>query len=201
MPATTRSRAREDDLLPVRDRLLDAAERLAGRSGLQNFTLEAVANEAGVSKGGLLYHFPSKSALITAIVQRLADRCEADQQAALAEAPNCPGAFARAYVAVRTDPLDPGELRVHAALLAAAGTDPRFLDPFREKMAGWQARLEADGIEPEVALIVRLAIDGMCLCGLLGMPLPTGELRSRVIERLMAMTQPAEPLNKQENSQ
>jgi AcrR family transcriptional regulator len=182
----------------MRDRLLDAAERVASRSGLQNFTLEAVAHEAGVSKGGLLYHFPSKSALITAVVQRLADRCEADQHEALAEASDCPGAFSRAYVSVRTDPLDPGELRVHTALLAAAATDPRFLDPFREKMAAWQARLEADGIEPEVAMIVRLAIDGMCLCRLLGMPLPAGELHSRVIQRLVAMTEPAKIDHNQE---
>jgi AcrR family transcriptional regulator len=34
-------------------------------------TLEAVAREADVSKGGLLYHFPSKEALISGMVRRL----------------------------------------------------------------------------------------------------------------------------------
>ena len=69
---------------PVRDRLLSAAEQVVARDGVRNLTLEAVAHEAGVSKGGLLYHFPTKSSLITAIVERLADRCDTDQSRALA---------------------------------------------------------------------------------------------------------------------
>jgi len=73
--------------------------------------------------------------------------------------------------------------------LAAAGTDPRYLDPFRKRHQCWQVALEADGIDPVTATIVRLAIDGMCLGSLLGMPVPEGDLRKRVVEKLIAMTQ------------
>jgi AcrR family transcriptional regulator len=45
--------------------------------GVSGMTLEAVAREAGVSKGGLLYHFPSKEALIGGMIGRLIDRFEA----------------------------------------------------------------------------------------------------------------------------
>lgn len=63
----------------TRDRLLDAFERLIVGSGSRAATLDAVAAEAGVSKGGLLYHFHSKEALVDAMIERL--RRQADEDA------------------------------------------------------------------------------------------------------------------------
>ncbi|HXZ60012.1 MAG TPA: TetR/AcrR family transcriptional regulator [Steroidobacteraceae bacterium] len=54
----------------ARDRLLDAAERVVVESGATHLTLDAVAKSAGVSKGGLLYHFPSKEALLEGMLSR-----------------------------------------------------------------------------------------------------------------------------------
>lgn len=187
------------DPICVRSRLLDAAERVVSRDGVKNFTLDAVAQEAGVSKGGLLYHFPSKSALITEIVERLANRCETDQNKALEQVPPAPGAFTRAYLTARANPPEPEKRPVHSAILAGAGTDPQLLDPFRQRFVEWQARLLSDGIEPETAMIVRLAVDGISLCRLLGMPVPQGELHDRVMQRLIAMTQAAVSEQNQEN--
>jgi AcrR family transcriptional regulator len=39
--------------------ILDAASKIVNQRGIFNLTLEAVAEEAGISKGGLLYHYPS----------------------------------------------------------------------------------------------------------------------------------------------
>jgi len=173
----------------VTDRVLNAAEQVVTRDGVANLTLDAVAREAGVSKGGLLYHFPSKSALVTAIVERLASHCEAEQAKATdSDCSDCAGKFTRAYLIARAEPPDPKDEPIHTALIAAAGTDPQFLDPIRRRFQEWQKRLESDGIDPAVATIVRLAIDGLCLDTLLGIPVPTGELRRKVLDRLLAMT-------------
>lgn len=172
----------------ARDRLLDAAESLVAREGVSNLTLDAVAREAGVSKGGLLYHFPSKSALITAIVERLATRCDMEHSKALATDSQKEGAFTRAYLTARKVPLDPDDRPIHTALLAAAGTDSHYLEPIRARLKEWQARLESDGIDPATATIVRLAIDGLCFGTLLGLPLPEGELRREVLDKLLRMT-------------
>jgi len=170
----------------VRDRLLDAAERVVVRDGESNLTLDLGAREAGVSKGGLLYHFPSKSALVTAIVARQVTRCEADLQQALANESG-PGAFTRGLLAAGTQQRDASDLSLMTALLAAAGTAPQYLDPFRERMAAWQASLENDGVDAAVATIVRLTMDGLALSELLRLPVPTGELRERIVARLLAM--------------
>src|SRR5690349_24501572 len=54
-----------------RDELLDAAEDLLCDQGSSALTLAAVADRAGVSKGGLLYHYGTKEALIKGMVERL----------------------------------------------------------------------------------------------------------------------------------
>src|SRR5207248_3291034 len=92
------------------------------------------------------------------------------------------------YLAARSNPPKPNEEPIHTALLAAAGTDPQYLDPMRKRCIEWQTRLESDGIEPATAMVVRLAIDGFCLCHLLGLPVPEGELRAKVIDKLLALT-------------
>ena len=66
------------------------------RGGPQALTLDAVAAEAGVSKGGLLYHFASKPALLEALFDRW---LTAFETAIEARATGEPGGFTRAYVA------------------------------------------------------------------------------------------------------
>jgi len=173
----------------LRDRLISAAELIVTREGVANLTLDAVARDAGVSKGGLLYHFPSKSALIIAIVERMATHCESEHAKAIAGNDGRAGAFTRAYLDARSEPLSPEEVPFHIALITAAGTDPQILEPFRKRFAAWQVRLESDGIDPVQASIVRLAIDGLCLGTLLGVPVPTGTMRAAILKRLRQMTE------------
>jgi AcrR family transcriptional regulator len=58
----------------AQDRILDAAEDLITTEGISGFTLDAVAQAAAVSKGGLLYHFSSKDSLISGLQRRMALR-------------------------------------------------------------------------------------------------------------------------------
>ena len=53
-----------------REHILDTYIDLLIRSGERAATLDAVATAAKVSKGGLLYHFASKKALLEALAER-----------------------------------------------------------------------------------------------------------------------------------
>jgi len=53
-----------------RDRVLDAAEAVILESGGRNFTLDAVAERAGISKGGLVYSFATKDKLVYTALER-----------------------------------------------------------------------------------------------------------------------------------
>ncbi len=68
----TSPRKRQPDI--TQQRLLDVAGELVTESGVMALTLDAVAKRAGVSKGGLLHHFPSKHALLMAMVEDISSR-------------------------------------------------------------------------------------------------------------------------------
>lgn len=62
----------------ARDKVLDAFERMLIENGEREATLDAVAKAAGVSKGGLIYHFGSREALIEGLLGRLETLADAD---------------------------------------------------------------------------------------------------------------------------
>lgn len=75
-----------------RERVLDAFEHLLVDEVGVPATLDAVAAAAQVSKGGLLYHFPSKDALVEGLLARLRAQVD-DDVAALRSAPEGPIAY------------------------------------------------------------------------------------------------------------
>jgi len=62
----------------AKERILDSYEEILVEHGPGGVTLDAVAAHAGVSKGGLLYHFGSKEALVDGLMERLARLSEED---------------------------------------------------------------------------------------------------------------------------
>ncbi len=54
----------------TREEILTAAERVIAQLGVKRLTIEQVAKAAGMSRGGLLYHFASKEALIQGMQTR-----------------------------------------------------------------------------------------------------------------------------------
>jgi AcrR family transcriptional regulator len=183
----------------ARHAILAAAARLVLRDGVSRLTLEAVAAEAGVSKGGLLYHFKAKEALIRGMVAAYVDGFDAEIErlvaAAVAAGEPEAGRWARAYLRASFDP-DPAapfpgaELRPDQAvsLLAAIANDPRLLAPVREQTAAWQARIERDGLAPGLATAIRLTADGLAYAELFGFAPPSGDLRRQVLDTLLDLT-------------
>jgi len=171
----------------TRARILCAAEDLVIRDGVARLTLEAAAHEAGVSKGGVLYHFRSRDALVTAMIDRFVESFDSDLERYGASGGK-PGDFLCAYleatVAPVAEPGDVRERRLGAALLAGITADPELLAPLRQRFAGWQAAAEADGLDPALATVVRLAVDGLWLADLFELAPLTGELREAVAGQL-----------------
>jgi AcrR family transcriptional regulator len=162
-------------LRDTRGKLISAAAGVIRRDGAQALTLDAVAAEAGVSKGGLLYHFKSKRELLDGLVARWLDDFQEDIDAA-------PGGFPQGYVKACD-----GAKAEEAGLLAALVADPAVLAVVRERYATWQDRIATEGGDPVEATVARLAADGLWLADLLGMAPPEGELRERVLARLLEM--------------
>jgi AcrR family transcriptional regulator len=171
----------------ARDRALGAAIVIASRDGVGSLTIEAVAREAELSKGGVLHHFKTKDALVLAMVERLCDMFEAGVLAAAEADPDPVGRQTRAFLAA----LAPEELTtVSRALLAAVAHDPKLLEPLRRAYTRCYARVENDGIDPVDAHIVRLAADAMWMSDVFDLPPIDREMQKQVMDRLRDMTHP-----------
>lgn len=173
---------------PTRTAILTAANRVVLTEGVGSLTLEAVAREAGVSKGGLLYHFPSKHALIEGMISRLSEVFFTRLTVALDEddAADDKGRWLRAY-ARATFAGEEESLSVGAGLLAAVANTPDLLNPLRDNFARWQELAESDRLDPALATVIRLAVEGLWFADLLGFAPPTPPLRTQVLERILEM--------------
>lgn len=149
----------------ARTRILDAAEAVVIARGVAGLTLEGAARGARVSKGGLLYHFASKEALVAALLERLAAFVSAEFEARVAAEPPGPHRVARAMLAWSLD--GPPEAmcaryeRASAVFLSAHHHDPALLDPMRAVFRAMKDRLLADGTPPGPALAIMAAGDGL----------------------------------------
>jgi AcrR family transcriptional regulator len=175
----------------TRERVLDAAEELVLRDGITALTLERAAREAGLSKGGVLYHFPSRNTMISAMVRRLVDQLESglpERRRGVG-----PGSLTRAYIADCFES-GPDELRqrtdrLGAALLAEASAEPDLLEPLREVFASWQEQIVDDGLDPALATVIRLAADGLWLTEMFGLSGLDPQLREQVRATLERLSQ------------
>jgi AcrR family transcriptional regulator len=173
-------------------RIIDAAEEVVLRDGVARLTLDAAAAEAGLSKGGVLYHFPTRDALVAGMVEKIIREFDEDIDRRLV-GDSGPGSFARAYIGATMTPSSPppeGEDRLGAAVIAAAAAQPALLVPLQQAADRWQRRLEEDGIDPTVATVLRLACDGLWLCDLFGLGPPTAARRAGVGIELERLTGP-----------
>lgn len=142
----------------MRPRLLTAAARRVLDGGLEELTLEQVAADAGVSKGGLLYHFPTKAALIEALIADVLDHFEQTVEAAGGQRGEL-GSWTHAYIDATFD-AEVSRPALATALLAAPEAGPELIAACGERLDGWQRRIEADGIDPGTAATIRYACDG-----------------------------------------
>lgn len=180
----------------VRTRILDAAEAIVRARGVAGLTLEATAREAGVSKGGLLYHFASKEALIAGLLNRLAEFIELDCEAGVALQADGPGRVARAMLdwALGLPRAETEERcdRAAAVFLTAFHHDPALLDPVRRVVARMKATVAADGLPEGHGLAVMAAGDGLFMARIFGLYALSEEERRAVHAALSRLIAPAE---------
>jgi AcrR family transcriptional regulator len=153
----------------TRDRIVEAAMNIVRERGPARLTLDEAARVANVSKGGVLYHFKSKDELVREMVHRMIDRCETLSSRYFAEEGESPYRWNRALVQTAFDPCGPGNDPVGAAVLAAVMLNPALIEPLRAKFAEWDKRILEGSPDPDLAVLVDLAMDGLFMNRVTGM--------------------------------
>jgi len=142
----------------AREGVLDAFERIVNDRGERAATLDAVAVEAGVSKGGLLYHFGSKKDLVDGVIDRIT-AAGSDYVELLRSSPEgVVGSFIRTSVTTGT-PFDNSYIAL--TRLAQSGIYPDARETLARIEAEWFALVEAEVGDAAVARVVLLVSDGL----------------------------------------
>ena len=164
-----------------RDRILSAAAELVREVGSGKLTLDAVAERAGMSKGGLLYNFPSKDALLQGMIERMMDEVSAEKEALRESFAACRNLEARLGAAASLKTRCGAMREVATGMLAASAENPSLLEPVRQVIArDWRA-LRTTSEDPAAAMIAWLAIEGLSSLEMHGLSPVTPSDREEIV--------------------
>lgn len=148
----------------AREKVLSAFAAIVAEQGEQSATMDAVAARAGVSKGGLLYHFGSREALVDGLVERLRADGEADVEA-MRSAPE--GAVAYYLSSSADSPRELNELYVAASRISQTGAEAAR-GALAHIESQWLAVLEESVDDPRLARLLAVVGDGLYLHAIRG---------------------------------
>jgi len=150
-----------------RDRILDAAESVILDSGGRTFTLDAVAERAGISKGGLVYSFPTKDGLVRAALEREVSRFQEAVRQRFGDKLADPFEMALAHIEEALDE-DDAATRKAAFLVTALVHAPDMMEPARRYYRALLDPLLAESGNAHEIRNALLAVEGIFLLRGLG---------------------------------
>ncbi|OPY70351.1 MAG: HTH-type transcriptional regulator BetI [Syntrophorhabdaceae bacterium PtaU1.Bin034] len=172
----------------AREKIIDAAEEVVIERGARHLTFDAVAAKSGISRGGLLYHFRDKEALLKGMLDRLIERSKERRRKKSAELPEGIEREAVAHVlSFMEEDDEKAKKACETALFASAAHDPSLLEPAKREYRVLIDDLTRDGLRFERAAVVALATNGLRLLELLLISPFDKEERSRIIEEMISL--------------
>ncbi len=161
-----------------KDEILEAALRVVEENGANHLTIDAVAACANFSKGGVLYHFPSKKALLSGMLDYLLEAND-ERIKALGDSDNLLSALLH-----KENQMSAAERRASLALLAAAAEDPELLKPAKDYMKRVVDEITQNSEQPMEALTLFLAHEGIRYLDILEINPMSAKQTRETIERL-----------------
>jgi AcrR family transcriptional regulator len=172
--STRRAAANEE----TRARILEAARGLlAGRGNLDDFSMETIAGRAGVSRMTVYYQFESRSGLLDALADHLAQRGGMARMREVFTAPDLPAAFGKlveTFVGFwASDRVALRRMRALAVVFPKDTAGPRDRDAWRReaivnllarhRYGGTGGRAPPDELVDELAMLTSFeAFDLLC---------------------------------------
>lgn len=164
---------------------LTAALTIIARDGPGRLTLDAIARESGLSKGGLMHQFPNKEAVLKALLEQQFTHFNEFANRFRAEAG---GATSQPELATQISisrELIAQQYSVAQAMLGALAQDPSLLADARSKDAERVAEIRAEAGDADLAVLRWAAARGLALMAMLRVsPLPQPDL-DRLFARLL----------------
>lgn len=123
LPARRPRRSQAERSEETRGRAIDATIRCLARDGYSATTTTRVAQEARISRGGMLHHFPTKVDLIVAVAEAVSRRLHEQRKAALMKIPDGLDRFRALTDATWETSQGPEEMTLIEILMASRGDE------------------------------------------------------------------------------
>lgn len=175
-----------------RSAIVEAAHRVAARQGGADFSFEATATEAGLTKAGVIYHFPSREDLVLAVVEYVAHTWEHAMLTALGRPFDeaTPAQRIRAYVEVAAgDDVSLGDFAVYSDAVCR----PAHVGPWNAVFTRW---FDLAGAAPEDRArltTARFAADGLWVAKATEALPPVAEEYDALVAHLLSLTEEEKP--------
>lgn len=150
--------------MEAKELILKTSVQLAAEGGVKELTIDKVAVKAGMSKGGVFYHYKTKDDLLLGMVNYIIDQFESESQRLVEQGMDC----ARASIhASFTDSIDQKERIM--AMIATVAHDHTIMAKTRERYQDWIDHIQSSGCTRDIALLIVTAIDGFFVSSAFGM--------------------------------
>ncbi|MFL9923041.1 TetR/AcrR family transcriptional regulator [Herbaspirillum lusitanum] len=167
-----------------RNLVIQAALTIIARDGAGKLTLDAIAREAGISKGGLMHQFRSKGAVLQALLEHQVEYFEKFSGDYMAnDGAASPEPHLTTQIEVAREAISQPQ-SVAFAILGAIGEEPGLLSMFRDIDASKLAAIKAEAADPEMATLRWMAARGLLLSALFGLCPLSDEEREQLFDHL-----------------
>ncbi len=166
-----------------RERILEAAAEVARNAGPGHLSLDAIAQRAGVSKGGLLYNFPTKAKLLNGLVAKYIAEIEQAIDEGSARGEPLLSSYLRVIKCSSEEDQAPASW-----IFSAVAEDPEFLEPINQFRRRLLERLRAEGGDLGDILVAFMAMEGLQCMKLFDSALLSPRERDILFERMQAIT-------------
>lgn len=168
-----------------RQSIIQAALSVISRDGANRLTIDAIAKEAGISKGGVLHHFKTKQAVLIALLDNqrneyarfAADFLEGDGKT------SSEPALATQIAVLREATKQPKSVAL--AVLGAIAEQPSLLDGLRSADASNLEAIRAEAGDADLAVLRWVAARGLLWTSLFGMCPLSDEERAHFFQLLL----------------
>jgi len=175
----------------TRSTAIQAALTIIVRDGPARLTLDAIAREGGISKGALTHHFPTKRAVLKALLEHQVTRFSEFSRTYMAEhGPSLSQPRLATEIATMREAIARPD-SVAFAILGAAAEDPSLLDDTRKADVRTVGAIADEAADPDLALLRWTAARGLVLSALLGICPLTEKKRAQLFDRLLEEPAPS----------
>lgn len=169
----------------TKERIISSAFIVAEKIGIENITADLVANNVGISRNSLRYHFSSMEDLLRAMFGHAVMMFDKDIENLKGD-DDTPGAWLRAYIkACFSQQVETAIFCQTLIYIGSLGHIAGLKEIFADAVSRWSRRAAGDGVNPVFAHVARLAADGLWWSEVCGAP-PLGDAeREEVFDSLM----------------